>query len=310
MASGPAHRNVTGPIRRVSAAASPSRFFRRNPSVPLKRVVIGLGAQKSATSWLASALALHEDIHIHRKEVHYWDVIRYPYTRWDGVHRIVTAARKEPDCPFGEDPLDHSRYIHSLEFGRTKQQIVGDFTPAYALCKPSTFAEMKRIHDDVRFVFLMRDPVDRLWSGIRHRLRRVLERKSDFDVERLFLEACNNPCDPDLLRSRYDLTLEALGKAGCKTCFLFYETLFTEGSMRALSEFIGVDHFPADFDQRKNVGAGKGIVLSAAARNRARETLGKTYEYLEDRFGELVPSTWTPEVKSSSPHFPDAERIL
>lgn len=264
-----------------------------SPLVPLERVIIGLGSQKSGTTWLAWIMAQHPDIHIGTKEVHYWDTIRAPYSRWDSVDRILASQGKSLGSPFGNDPFDHSQYLPSLEIGRRTERIVGEITPAYALCSHSTFSEMKALHHDVRFIFLMRDPVDRLWSGLRHKMRVSLQRDSPSDwLERMFLEACDNPYDPDFRRSRYDETLTAMARAGCNSCVIFFESLFTEDSMQELAQFIGVHRLAGNFETRKNVGAGAELRLSDEARTYGRKALAQTYEFVADRYGDRLPAKW------------------
>ncbi len=54
-------------------------------SVPVEGLIIGIGAQKSGITWLVPVLADHPQVHARKKEVHYWDVIRYPYVAWDSA---------------------------------------------------------------------------------------------------------------------------------------------------------------------------------------------------------------------------------
>jgi len=263
------------------------------PSVPVEHVVIGLGAQKSGTSWLASALKAHPDIYMRKKEVHYWDTVRSPYVQWDNVGRILVANGKNASLPFGKNPLDHSKYLPSLDYGRRNERILCEVTPAYALCTQATFSEMKAVHFDVRFVFLLRDPIDRLWSGLRHKVRAILQQDEPGDwIEKLFLEACEDPHDPDRRRSCYDQTLKALDRAGCQVCVMFYETLFNDESMSSLAEFVGVERLPGRFDSRVNVGAGAELRLSKSARAYGRKALSDTHEFVTDRYQDLVPSHW------------------
>ena len=195
--------------------------------------------------------------------------------------------------PFGAHIFDHSQYVPSLSFGRTSQRFIAETSPSYALLRAPTFADMARVHSNVKFIFLMRDPVERLWSSVKHRVRLTLNRDPNFDgLERLFLEACDNPHDPDLLRSRYDETLRGLDASGAQTCTMFYETLFTPESLQAVADFVGVDRLPGRFGSVKNAGAVTKITLSDDARQVARAALSNTYEYVFDRFGDAVPGNW------------------
>jgi hypothetical protein len=264
------------------------------PVVDVRTLLIGVGSQKSGTTWLSRVLGRHPSVHKRKKEVHYWDVIRYPYSRWDSM------AGWQPDgsCAkgefFGQNPYDHGKYYDFLTERRYDRPVCMDFSPSYALCRTSTFREMMALHDDVKFVFLMRDPVQRLWSGIRHRMSGVLRVSPDFDgLERAFLSACENPHDPDLLRSRYDLTIAALEEAGANVHYEFFESLFEPQAMERLFTFLGLEA-PAEvaYEKKANEGVVQTSTLSDKARQIARETLAPCYDDVFRRFSDAVPSKW------------------
>lgn len=273
--------------RGLSRAAADAKLrLAPPPEVDLDRVVIGLGAQKSGTTWLAAALSKNKGVYMRRKEVHYWDSVRAPYIKWDHVAGLMAASGADPASPFGRTPFDHGRYLPYLDAGRRDQRIVAEITPAYALCTQATFADMKAVHEDVRFVFLMRDPVSRLWSGLRHKMRAAVRSAGTADwLERMFLEACDNPHDPDFRRSRYDETLRALDGAGCNVWIGFYETLFSEDTLADLSGFLGLPRLEGEFGKRVNPGAGAELRLGDAARDYGRKALGETYDYVSDQIG-------------------------
>ena len=278
---------------------SPAREDKAEKPVPpalvdVRALVIGVGAQKSGTTWLARVLGEHPQVHKRKKEVHYWDVIRYPYKRWD------TMAGWQPDgsCVrpqvFGQHPFDHGNYYKFITERRHDRPVCMDFSPSYALCQAPTFREMMALHDDVRFVFLMRDPVQRLWSGIRHRTRAILRASPDFDnLERMFLDACDNPHDPDLLRSRYDLTIASLEKAGANVHYEFFEHLFNPKAMERLFTFLGLE-VPSEvaYEKRANEGPAHTWTLSDKAKRLAREALAPCYDDVFRRFFGDVPEKW------------------
>lgn len=262
--------------------------------VDVRGLVIGVGSQKSGTTWLARVLGDHPQVHKRKKEVHYWDVIRYPYKRWD------TMAGWQPDgtCVrgelFGQHPFDHANYYKFITECRHDRPVCMDFSPSYALCQASTFREMMALHDDVRFVFLMRDPVQRLWSGIRHRMRAILGTSPDFNnLERMFLNACDNPHDPDLLRSRYDLTIASLEQAGAKAHYAFFEDLFNPQAMERLFAFLELE-VPSEiaYEKRANEGVAHSVTLSDKARRVARDVLAPCYDDIFRRFSGDVPEKW------------------
>jgi len=97
---------------------------------------LGIGAQKSATTWLFHNLVCHPDLFLpSRKEVHYFD--------W-WFHETLRS------------------YARRFEPGRGK--ICGEVTPAYAVLQPERIRFIRTIMPDLRMIFLMRNPIDRAWS--------------------------------------------------------------------------------------------------------------------------------------------------
>ncbi len=250
------------------------------PLAGVRGLVFGIGAQKAGTTWLAQVLAAHPAVHMPRKELHYWDVIRYPYTGWDQMGGAMAT-----------DPLDHGAYLAALTEGRGRAELVAEMTPSYALCTAATFAEMAALHPDVRFVLVMRDPVGRLVAGLRHKMRLAGLAPRAEVLARLMDEALDNPADPDFLRSRYDLTLARLDKAGARVLPMFYETLFTPAAMARLGPFLGLADVQADFARRVNPGAAP-LPVDPARLAAARRVLSPAYDDAARRFGSDLPEGW------------------
>jgi hypothetical protein len=282
----------------------PSRIRRRmaqitrlrpNPdSGPPRSVIIGLGAQKAATTWLATELAQSPQIVLHRKEYHYWDSVRSPFfanASWsDGVSRRGVFRRRSRS--FKIDPYNHDAYLGRLFEATGPQRCALDITPAYALCGAATFAEIKAIHPDVRFLFVLRDPVDRLWSGIRHAVKHALSTgATGIDVERLFLDAVRDPMHPAHRRSSYQMTLANIDRAGLNTLILFFDDVFSVATHEKIARFLDLPLRPFRPDAPRNVGV-RIAPLSQAALVEATEAFGDTYAAIRARFGDRVPPGW------------------
>jgi hypothetical protein len=101
---------------------------------------LGIGAQKSGTTWLHRMLAAHPDIGLPEgKELHFWD------KRWPS-----------------EDP---DRY--DAVFERIPNRLRGEITPAYAALPPDTIAFIHSRYPSLRVLYVLRDPVARAWSHAR-----------------------------------------------------------------------------------------------------------------------------------------------
>jgi hypothetical protein len=104
---------------------------------------VGIGAQKSGTSWLHEVLSQHPSVGFPGgKEVHFWDA----------HHRNGVAWYK---ALFSADRCN------------------GDITPAYAILAPETIREIHQHFPELRLVYLMRNPIQRAWSSARMALRRA-----------------------------------------------------------------------------------------------------------------------------------------
>ena len=143
-----------------------------------------IGAQKAGTTWLYENLIQHPGVWMPPvKELHYFDkAIHHPsplsrrfYSpRW----RIHFKQRMRQRFDGGLDLRDlrwdlkflfarrSDDWYESL-FAPGRGRCTGEVTPGYSRLEP---AEVAHIHDllpDARILFLMRDPVERAWSGAR-----------------------------------------------------------------------------------------------------------------------------------------------
>lgn len=99
---------------------------------------LGIGAQKSGTTWLHTQLKAHPDLFLpEEKEVHYFD--------WHFHEPLGSYGRR---------------------FEPAGDRIAGEITPGYAILPPERIRFVARIMPSVRLVYLLRDPVERAWSQV------------------------------------------------------------------------------------------------------------------------------------------------
>src|ERR687893_913735 len=145
---------------------------------------IGIGAEKAGTTWLARNLAPHPEIHMPRKEVHYFDrkmrdrsnvVTRlFGKTKSDEqwrrqVRRIPSQVIKNPSLEelrwnyrYYLRPYDDRWYAQIFEPKRGK--VSGEMTPAYSALDREKVAHVHGLMPDARLIFFMRNPIERVWS--------------------------------------------------------------------------------------------------------------------------------------------------
>lgn len=98
---------------------------------------LGIGAQKSGTTWLREHLALHPEISFPAgKELHYWN---------------------RADPPLRQEWLDH--------FDASSTVREGEITPAYALLNLETVHEIHQSQPNLRLFYSLRSPAQRAWSS-------------------------------------------------------------------------------------------------------------------------------------------------
>ncbi len=111
---------------------------------------IGIGAARSATSWLANVLRAHPDVCLSDpKEIRYFN------------EQLIPIGSKK-----GQSNPNFSRGIdwYEAHFAHARgQQIRGEFTPIY-LCDETAPRVIHRNFPDIRLILSLRSPIDRAYS--------------------------------------------------------------------------------------------------------------------------------------------------
>lgn len=266
-------------------------------------IFLCVGATKAGTSWLFEQLAMHPECHLRAiKELHYFNTVSQK--SWNARLRFLgeQAARMKPGGRMANDMaawmdvmrlrrLSLNGYLSYLCEGRGTKRVVADITPAYSLLSARLLSRMAKI-GDVRVLYLMRDPVERLWSQIRMDAKRqsFVNHEIPAFSRRLLTEALEKkgPAWPRGDYAEIIPKLEAAIPAG-QLKFAFYETLTSPGGMNAISDFLGIARRPAAFD--KHVHKGVDLPMEAEDRARAMTVLRPQYEYVARRMGTL-PDAW------------------
>lgn len=270
-----------------------------------------LGATKAGTSWLFDYLSGHRECHLPAmKELHYFDALEQgtgDYYRTQAQSRLE-AARKDPSTAwqkrlvadlerwlsvFDGKTRDDAAYLRYVQKGGEQARVIGDFTPAYGLLKEKSLKTMAALTDKVRFVYLMRDPVDRIWSNIRMMVGNdgsALAAKVD--------GVLNGTADNILDRSNYRRTLNRLTRAIPREALHieFYERLFTPAAIERLCAFLGITPQPASFDRVVHQSMKADLPMGQRAQLQA--ALKPQYNFVESFLGEL-PAEWTQKMVSA-----------
>ncbi|SIT12464.1 Sulfotransferase family protein [Roseivivax lentus] len=273
--------------------------------------LICIGAAKTATSWLHHWLGGLPEVTVSPlKEVHFFNA-RFPENAlWDvdamALERLRfhlsqpgDAVRNLRDWPTFRASLDRVQMIydetaylaHFARLARPETRVFADFTPAYAVIGAAGFrlaqALLEPHNISPRILFLMRDPVSRLWSQLRH----WQQMRADFYAGTDWQTALDSPaimarCD---YRSTIE-TLEAVFRPE-ERLFLFYEDLFTETAQKRLCRFIGSTYAAPESHAARNETDVK-TPLPDVARAAFLDRLVPQYAYCRQKFGDAVPGAW------------------
>jgi hypothetical protein len=178
--------------------------------------------------------------------------------------------------------------------------LAADVTPAYGLLPA---AVLEQIRDDFGArgittmpVFLMRDPVERIWSHMRMLARVHPEHEAARTESAEFVLAQH--AHPDYAsRTAYDQTIRTLDSVfgPDEVYYGFYEQLFTDAEVRRLCGRAGIDFVEPSFDHRTNVSPKEFDLPEDTVRTVAEHYRG-VYHAVAARFpdaslGELWPSS-------------------
>ena len=227
---------------------------------------VGIGAQKAGTTWLHRNLQVHPQIHMPRKEVHYFDrkmndgsnvlTRLFGRTRNDEqwrrqVKRIPLQLLKNPSL---QELRWNLRYYtrayddrwYSQVFEPKKAKVSGEITPAYSVLDKAKVAHAHRLMPDTKLIFFMRNPIERVWSQTVMSLDKVEKGSAVSASEDELSKKISR--DSSYKLSNYLRTLENWGsfypEEQIFVGFLEDVSLFPEELLGRLYDFLGVDpHF-------------------------------------------------------------------
>ncbi|MEO0831192.1 MAG: sulfotransferase, partial [Pseudomonadota bacterium] len=275
-------------------------------------VVLCVGAAKAGTSWLHRQLSAHPECHFRAlKELHYFNAIeggtlsreldKHKAWQTELLERVASSddgprpdqARRLADRGAWLDVLargeDVPAYLDYLNDGAGSAKVVGEMTPAYALLPVERLSAMARMAPDVRFLYLLRDPVDRLWSHV----RMIAGRRSTVTEKSCgaLLDRTIGGAETQIVRrSDYAGALDRLTNAVPPARLLvevFEEVVSGEGFAR-ICDFLGVKRVAADTSR---VFEGEALAMTAAQRTLAMNWLAPQYAAAEAALGRR-PSAW------------------
>lgn len=268
-----------------------------------------IGAAKAGTTWLARALRGHDQAVLPPiKETHYFDALENGTSIWalDQLIRVRSDVRAEMTA--ARDDKTRKRTARRVqEIDRwlalvgAAHRVVADVTPAYALLKLDTYARMAALNDgQPRFLMILRDPIDRLWSNISMTVARRVDMGVGADAARAAIldEVTTGVNNPERARWDYAGTLARLEAAvpAAQRKVVFLEDLFQPKTLAALSDFLGLDTPLIGPDEKVNASTDAHIAPDVHAR--LCGLLRAQYDDVQARLG-AIPQRWQDNLAQS-----------
>jgi len=260
--------------------------------------ILGMGAQKAGTSWFHRMLQQQDDVNLgFMKEYHIWD---YVYT---DLCNQFKAPVKKPDNPnvalrrmMQASSETYIKYFQGLL--DSDVYVTGDITPSYSVINEAGLEKISSVIKgagfDMKVVFLMRDPVERIWSAVRMEQRIRLNRGQTLPEN--FCDARVKEClsiNDQVARSDYKTTVQNITKVFSKDeiYFGFYESLFNDQSVNRLQDFLGFNLKNLDFSKRVN--ASDPANMSEKTTQILTEFLAPQYQFCNEEFAaERLKELW------------------
>jgi hypothetical protein len=273
---------------------------------------IGLGFQKCATTWLSIRLRRHSRLHVPPvNELRFWNHyekgggsvgLQGDYVRkWS--RRLLEARNRDEMCGLIErlsfwkkyvlTPPDGAESYRSLFTPGEDHLAFGEISPSYVMLGQDTFSLIERSLAPKVFL-IMREPIARLWSQIRHE-RRL--RPENVATPESMVELLSTP--RFLIQADYAAVICRLREVfpGDRIgCFFFEDMLAGEEEfLKSVCAFIGVPHEPsmeAPAERKKpSKSGGSGEKMPSNVMDKAMDLYGGQAEAVERLLGR-VPEPW------------------
>lgn len=282
----------------------------------MQNLFVGLGFQKCATTWLS--IRLRRNPHIWSppiNELHFWDVHEQGREQLPIQYRYVErSARRLSENPEREDAIDaagviaywhryqttkpdgFASYARLFEDGRG-YPVVGEITPSYVGLTADTLRKIRDGAPNAKVFVMMREPIARIWSQIRHEARLRPAEVSNQKRMLRYLES-----ERMQIQANYDRVIRTMREVfpEQQLGYFFFEDMLAdpEAYLRSICTYLGVPFDAAMMAREKQRESGGGKEpMPAEVAARARELYGHVAGAVAGLVGR-VPASWTKERAS------------
>ncbi len=266
-------------------------------------LLIHVGATRTGSKWISNYFKEHTQILMSPIRV-----LNY-FTRAEHFHQHFETALEAAEAEFarkggGAKPSaaliqlrdrvrmnrDPDAFLDYFRKRWSGEKAFADVTPSYYVEERDMFARMRDAHSQVRFLLVMRNPIDRLWSG----MRLAHMGNPEFDPPVKLDQLLNGRLPPWRRNYVTALTdLDAVVPPGHLKA-LFFEEMFDMTAIAELCAFLGVETQPADVASAMN--QSEGGPLDAERRGRLYAKLEPVYRFVHDRYHGRLPASWLADM--------------
>ena len=283
---------------------------------------LGIGAQRSGTSWLQANIGAHPQIwSTPVKELHYFDVFRpvaenrelfWTQYRRHLRTRLYRSAGELLRLDYAPRGLAwDARYFlrrrtdawYRSLFRPAKGRVAGEFTPAYAVLPDGTVGEIARMFPRLKVIYIMRDPISRSWSNVANRFNRLRLTFDDTTPEELIGLMSGGGM---LQRSDYPTTISNWERHFPREQIFygFFDEIREQPKdlLLRLFEFLGVEgaaaHLPPGFERPRNSKPLSRVKMPREIEAALARLHLANLEWLTERFG-AYPARWLERARNA-----------
>lgn len=155
--------------------------YNREPTALVKPSFLGIGAQKGGTTWLYENLRVNRSVYFPKKEMQFFN------------------RRTE---------IDKGMAYYYGKFKAESSILNGEITPEYSFLGLDQIRFIKEQLPDVKIVYILRNPIERSWSGhMMHSLHSLKKNYRDMTKDELLLPLINK-CSGVYMMSDYYTNLK------------------------------------------------------------------------------------------------------
>ena len=189
---------------------------------------------------------------------------------------------------------DIERYKSFFQNRLNDEVAYGEISPSYAYMKRDELLDIRNHFPECRFIFIMRNPVDRAWSQMR--FSHVKDSASQLQLKALKRLRTR----PYTRRTNYKFTINNLTTVfpPSQIHFIFFEHLFNQSTINNVCDFLGVTHKKAKLGQKKNVAFKS--ELQSELRREMTKFLKPQYKFVDTFFDGNIPDNWKDDLRSIS----------